>query len=105
MPIGRYVAVLKKQGKLQDYMQLLKDSFNTATIDGLMCRHQINVDWEGNIYDCDFNLALKLSVDHGAPTHIRDFDPAIHAKRRIITGNHCFGCTAGAGSSCGGALV
>jgi hypothetical protein len=70
-----------------------------------MCRHQINVDWEGNIYDCDFNLALKMCVDHGAPTHIRDFDPGAHAKRRIVTGNHCFGCTAGCGSSCGGALV
>ncbi len=105
MPIGRYVGVLKKEGKLHEYTELLEKSFNATTLDGLMCRHQINVDWEGNIYDCDFNLALKLLVDHGAPTHIRDFDPAIHAKRRIVTGNHCFGCTAGAGSSCGGALV
>ncbi|MDH3217779.1 MAG: arsenosugar biosynthesis radical SAM protein ArsS [Candidatus Krumholzibacteria bacterium] len=105
MPIGRYVGVLKKQNKLAEYTQLLRDSFNAATLDRLMCRHQINVDWEGNIYDCDFNLALKLSVDHGAPNHIRDFDPVVHAKRRIVTGSHCFGCTAGAGSSCSGALV
>jgi radical SAM/Cys-rich protein len=105
MPIGRYVGVLKKEGKLREYTELLERSFNAATLDDLMCRHQINVDWQGNIYDCDFNLALKLLVDHGAPTHIRDFDPAIHATRRIVTGNHCFGCTAGAGSSCGGALV
>jgi radical SAM/Cys-rich protein len=105
MPIGRYVGVLKKEGKLREYTELLERSFNAATLDGLMCRHQINVDWQGNIYDCDFNLALKLLVDHGAPTHIRDFDPTIHATRRIVTGNHCFGCTAGAGSSCGGALL
>ncbi len=105
MPIGRYVGDLKKQNRYDDYVELLRDRFNPATIDGLMCRHQINVDWDGNIYDCDFNLALKLSVDHGAPTHIRDFDPKIHTERRIVTGNHCFGCTAGCGSSCGGVLV
>jgi radical SAM/Cys-rich protein len=105
MPIGRYIGVLKKEKKLHEYRQLLQNSFNPYTIDGLMCRHQINVDWEGNIYDCDFNLALKLRVDHGAPTHIRDFDPVVHANRRIVTGEHCFGCTAGCGSSCGGALV
>ncbi|UCH82822.1 MAG: arsenosugar biosynthesis radical SAM protein ArsS [Candidatus Latescibacterota bacterium] len=105
MPIGRYIGDLRKQNKLDDYMQLLKNAFNPATIDGLMCRHQINVDWAGNIYDCDFNLALNMCVDHGAPTHIRDFDPRAHANRRIVTGNHCFGCTAGCGSSCGGALV
>ena len=105
MPIGRYVSDLKKQNRFDEYVRLLENSFNPATIDGLMCRHQINVDWDGNIYDCDFNLALKLSVDHGAPTHIKDFDPRVHSKRRIVTGNHCFGCTAGCGSSCGGALV
>jgi radical SAM/Cys-rich protein len=105
MPIGRYVGALKKEGKLDEYQQLLRRSFNPATIDGLMCRHQINVDWEGNIYDCDFNLALKMPVDHGAPTHISEFDSDVHARRRIVTGRHCFGCTAGAGSSCGGALT
>lgn len=105
MPIGRYVGDLKKQNRYDEYIQLLKGSFNPATIHGLMCRHQINVDWNGTIYDCDFNLALNLSVDHGAPAHIRDFDPKIHAKRRVVTGTHCFGCTAGCGSSCGGVLV
>jgi radical SAM/Cys-rich protein len=105
MPIGRYIGDLKKQKRYQEYMQLLKNSFNPATVDGLMCRHQINVDWDGNMYDCDFNLALKLVVDHGAPNHISDFDPAVLARRRIVTGKHCFGCTAGSGSSCGGALV
>jgi radical SAM/Cys-rich protein len=105
MPIGRYIGDLKKQKKYEEYMMLLKNSFNSATIDGLMCRHQINVNWNGAIYDCDFNLALSLLVDHGAPTHIRNFHEVLHGKRRIVTGNHCFGCTAGCGSSCGGALV
>jgi radical SAM/Cys-rich protein len=105
MPIGRWVSVLKKEKALDGYKRLLRGSFNPATLDGLMCRHQINVDWNGTIYDCDFNLALKLPVDHGTPSHIRDFDPERHAGRRIATGDHCFGCTAGCGSSCGGALV
>lgn len=105
MPLGRYLSVLKKQDTLNAYEELLRNSFNPGTIGHLMCRHQINIDWDGHIYDCDFNLALRLPVDHGAPTHIRDFDPVLHATRRIVTGNHCFGCTAGSGSSCGGALV
>jgi radical SAM/Cys-rich protein len=104
MPIGRFMGDLRRQKKADAYRQLLRDSFNPATIEGLMCRHQINVDWDGNMYDCDFNLALKLKVNHGMPTHISEFDPRLH-KRRIETGAHCFGCTAGRGSSCGGALV
>lgn len=104
MPIGRYLSRLKKAGEAEGYRQLLRESFNPMTVPGLMCRYQINVDWNGDLYDCDFNLALKMKVDHGMPNHIRDFDPALHT-RRIETGNHCFGCTAGAGSSCGGALV
>lgn len=104
MPIGRFIGELKRQKKAEAYRQLLRDTFNSSTIDGLMCRHQINVDWDGNMYDCDFNLALKLKVNHGMPTHIKDFDSQLHG-RRIETGIHCFGCTAGRGSSCGGALV
>jgi len=104
MPIGRFMGDLRRQKKADDYRQMLRDAFNPTTVDGLMCRHQINVDWDGNMYDCDFNLALKIMVNHGMPTHIRDFDPALHT-RRIETGSHCFGCTAGQGSSCGGALA
>jgi hypothetical protein len=70
-----------------------------------MCRHQVSVDWNGNLHDCDFNLALHLPLTSGAPIHIRDFEPEGLARRRILTGRHCFGCTAGSGSSCGGALV
>ncbi|MCS6805771.1 MAG: arsenosugar biosynthesis radical SAM protein ArsS [Acidobacteriota bacterium] len=105
MPIGRYMVELRRAGQAQAYQQLLYDSFNAATLHGLMCRHQINIDWDGRIYDCDFNLALRMPVDSHAPRHIRDFDPQALAARRIVTGAHCFGCTAGHGSSCGGALV
>lgn len=105
MPIGRFMADLQRQGKCVEYLRLLRDSFNPFTLDGLMCRRQLSVGWDGRLYDCDFNLAIRMPVDHGIPTHIRDFDPAIHAKRRIATADHCFGCTAGSGSSCGGALV
>ncbi|NIM20190.1 MAG: radical SAM/Cys-rich domain protein [Candidatus Latescibacteria bacterium] len=105
MPIGRFIGDLRRQKKEKEYWDLLINNFNPRTVEGLMCRHQISVDWDGDLYECDFNLALKMSVDHGAPTHIRDFDPATLARRRIVTGKHCFGCTAGCGSSCGGALV
>lgn len=104
MPIGRFAGDLRRQNKAEAYEQLLRESFNPATVEGLMCRHQINVDWDGNMYDCDFNLALMLKVNHGMPTHIRDFDTKLHV-RRIETGAHCFGCTAGRGSSCGGVLA
>ncbi len=104
MPIGRFMGDLRRRKKADEYRQLLRDAFNPSTIEGLMCRHQINIDWEGYMYDCDFNLALKLKVNHGMPTHVSDFDPQLH-QRRIETGAHCFGCTAGRGSSCGGALA
>lgn len=105
MPIGRFRARLKREKKEQEYMQLLRDAFNENTVDGLMCRHQISIAWDGTLYDCDFNLALGLPVDHDIPNHVRDFDPEMQSTRRIVTGEHCFGCTAGAGSSCGGALA
>lgn len=105
MPIGRFRSDLKRENRLEGYNQLLRDSFNSATLDGLMCRHQINIGWDGSMYDCDFNLALKLPVEKELPQHIKDFDPDLFAHRRIITGNYCFGCTAGSGSSCTGALV
>ncbi|HEU4928529.1 MAG TPA: DUF3641 domain-containing protein, partial [Candidatus Krumholzibacteria bacterium] len=106
MPIGRFMTTLKREGKAVAYRDLLQSSFNQDTIAPLMCRHQIDVDWNGVIYDCDFNLALRLPARNGAdgPIHVRDFDASLHT-RRIVTGEHCFGCTAGHGSSCGGALV
>lgn len=105
MPIGRFLDDLRRQGKDQQYLNLLRQSFNPQTLEGLMCRHQINVDWDGRLYDCDFNLALRMPVDHGLPDHLRDLDLPALARRKIVTGVHCFSCTAGRGSSCGGALV
>ena len=105
MPIGRFQAELARQGLDEEYVELLAGSFNPQTIDTLMCRHQISVNWDGSLYDCDFNLALGCPVNHGAPDHLRDFDPSRLIGREIVTGRHCFACTAGSGSSCGGALV
>ncbi|MFV1957334.1 MAG: arsenosugar biosynthesis radical SAM (seleno)protein ArsS [bacterium] len=105
MPIGRFKEELRVRNEEKEYMELLRNSFNPTTVDGLMCRYQISFGWDGTMYDCDFNLALGFSVDHGAPDHINKFDASILSCRRIVTGSHCFGCTAGSGSSCGGALV
>ncbi|NTW37589.1 MAG: radical SAM/Cys-rich domain protein [Syntrophobacteraceae bacterium] len=99
MPLGRFQEELRSQGKLEWYRRLLRKSFNPGTVPGLMCRRQVSVGWEGTLYDCDFNLALGLPLDHGAPDHIGYFTSAALKHRRIVTGNHCFGCTAGAGSS------
>jgi radical SAM/Cys-rich protein len=105
MPIGRFMQNLKTSHQQQKYQKLLKDSFNPDTVDRLMCRSQIEVDWDGALYDCDFNLALGRPVRSSAPGHIKNFDPVAVSSRKIATGNHCFGCTAGHGSSCGGALL
>ena len=102
LPIGRFQHDLQRQGYAQKYQDLLERTFNKATLSELMCRHQLHVGWDGTIYDCDFNYALKLPANAG---YIRDFDPATFSARRVVTGPHCFGCTAGAGSSCGGSLV
>jgi radical SAM/Cys-rich protein len=105
MPLGRFQNVLRGENREREYLTLLKESFNPETLDGLMCRHQISIGWDGMLFDCDFNLALGCSVNHGAPNHIHSFEPEILRNRRIVTGEHCFGCTAGHGSSCGGALL
>ncbi len=105
MPLGRFRKELKRQNQEQSYFELLRKSFNPLTLQGVMCRHQITVGWDGTLYDCDFNAALGLAVNHGAPDHIKVFKAEDLWTRRIVTGEHCFGCTAGSGSSCGGALV
>ena len=105
MPLGRFGAELRRKGVEQAYLALLEGSFNPDTVEALMCRHQISVGWDGILYDCDFNLALRCPVDHGAPDHILRFDGGALRHRRIVTHPHCFGCTAGAGSSCHGALT
>ena len=106
LPIARFASYLRNNGKLADYMLLLNDAFNPATVEGLMCRNTINVSWRGEVFDCDFNQMLKMQWrERGRSLSLWDVDPAIVEDREILTGDHCFGCTAGAGSSCGGALV
>ncbi len=105
MPVGRFSQLLHQQNIHEKYCQLLRESFNIKTLDRLMCRHQIDVGWDGTIYDCDFNLGINLPVGYGIPSQIQAFDFDALSRRRIVTGNHCFGCTAGNGSSCEGALV
>ena len=106
MPISRFLEWLEQSGNFQGYMELLVNAFNPSTIDGLMCRNTLSISWDGRIFDCDFNQMLDLEsrpIDGQRP-HIRQFDPALLAQRSIVTDRHCFGCTAGAGSSCGGAI-
>jgi len=86
-------------------MELLVNAFNPTTIDGLMCRNTISVGWRGEVYDCDFNQQLDMQWMNGRPLFLWDIDPDKIDNREIATGNHCFGCTAGAGSSCGGAVL
>jgi radical SAM/Cys-rich protein len=106
MPIARFLEWLQASGNLQSYMELLVNAFNPATVDDLMCRNTLSVSWQGDVYDCDFNQMLELDAvgTDGSSLRIRDLDPATLQGRTIVTGRHCFGCTAGAGSSCGGAL-
>ncbi len=105
MPIGRFQHDLDRSGQGGAYRALLRERFNPATIDGLMCRHQVHVGHDGTLYDCDFNYGLKMGTTAAAPRHIRDFDLHALRSRAIATGEHCFGCTAGCGSSCVGALA
>lgn len=106
MPISRFLEWLSDSGNLERYMELLVNSFNPSTVDGLMCRNTLSIAWDGSVYDCDFNQMLDLdSRVNGSPgLHISKLDRQHLEGRRIVTGRHCFGCTAGAGSSCGGAL-
>ncbi len=105
LPVSRFASWLRHEGKYDEYLALLIASFNPATVDGLMCRNTINVSWQGEAHDCDFNQMLKLPLAANGRTFVWDLDPNALAGRPIATGNHCFGCTAGAGSSCGGALT
>ena len=105
MPIGRFGKELERNGDAAQYHALLRDSFNPATVEGLMCRRQINVGPDGTLYDCDFNLALGLPAEARGCAHVRDATSGSLADRPIVTGAHCFACTAGPGSSCPGALA
>jgi len=104
MPISRFRQDLQQSGRLGAYLDLLAENFNTAAVPGVMCRSLISVGWDGALYDCDFNQMLELPLAGSQRGHIRDFDFAALQQRRIRTADHCLGCTAGAGSSCNGAL-
>jgi radical SAM/Cys-rich protein len=106
MPIHRFAADLKRQGKLEVYQETLVEAFNPAAIPGLMCLSQISVGWDGFLYDCDFNQMLEMKLGEGSqPLHISTVSLEDVLGRAILVDEHCFGCTAGAGSSCGGALT
>ncbi len=105
LPISRFLDYLLKSDNYHDYMQLLVESFNPATIEGLMCRNTISISWEGHVYDCDFNQMLDLKVATPNSQHITDFDLEQLKDRTIVFNQHCYGCTAGAGSSCGGEIA
>jgi len=107
MPITRYAIHLKLRGEYQRYMELLQTNFNLQTLDQVMCRNLVSIGWEGSVYDCDFNQMLDLPITDadGKRLHVASLTSEQVTKRPIIVGDHCYACTAGAGSSCGGALV
>ncbi|TAJ52184.1 MAG: radical SAM/Cys-rich domain protein [Nevskiaceae bacterium] len=105
MPIHRFALHLRKSGQYQSYMDKLLSAFNPAAAEGVMCRSLISVDHQGRLYDCDFNQQLGLAVETGSSSSLADFDFEALMARRIRWGSHCLGCTAGAGSSCGGATA
>jgi len=104
LPIARFLDYLIESENYEEYMQKLVDAFNPGTILGLMCRNTISVSWDGFLYDCDFNQMLDLKVATKKSKHINDFDIEELKNRNIVLNQHCYGCTAGAGSSCGGEI-
>ena len=105
LPISRYLEWLADTGNLEPYLCTLVDAFNPHAAEGVMCRSMISVDWSGGLHDCDFNQMLEMGLAPGLPRTLEDFDVEALSTREILTGRHCFGCTAGAGSSCGGSLA
>lgn len=105
LPINRFLHYLERTGKLVEYQQLLVDNFNPETIPGLMCRHLISVDWQGRVYDCDFNQMLNMLLKDDNAPYLWNMNAGTFENKEIAIGPHCYGCTAGAGSSCGGALI
>lgn len=106
MPMSRYLEWLMEKGKVEEYMQRLVNAFNPSTIAGLMCRNTLSVAWDGTLYDCDFNQQLEMEMDlpGDARPHVEDFDLELWNEHAVRTARHCYGCTAGAGSGCGGAI-
>lgn len=104
LPIARFLDYLLESGNYEEYMEKLVEAYNPGTVDGLMCRNTLSVSWDGYIYDCDFNQMLDLKVASSSQ-HINDFDLDALNERAVVVNQHCFGCTAGAGSSCGGEIT
>ena len=102
LPVSRFLDYLIRTENYEEYMSELANAFNPRAAKGVMCRNMISIGWDGFLYDCDFNQMLALKLSNGLPDHIKDFDFNKIRTREIITNQHCFGCTAGAGSSCGG---
>lgn len=105
MPIKRWRHELERDGHLRDYMMLLVNAYNPDTVDGLMCRHQVSIDPVGRLYDCDFNQALNMRIPDSDGRFLWNYTAEELGARVITTADHCYGCTAGAGSSCGGAIA
>ena len=105
LPVTRFHLWLEQSGQLEEYQQLLLDHFDPANLDGLMCRDTINVGWRGDLFDCDFNQMVDLPMGGRPRSYLWDLDPNELDGARIATGSHCFGCTAGLGSSCGGTVT
>ena len=105
MPISRFLDDLLQSGRYEQYLQKLVEAFNPLAVNEVMCRTTLSVDWTGRLFDCDFNQMLELPVSANVPRHVSDFDWKQLAERPIVTGRHCFGCTAGAGSSCQGQTI
>jgi len=105
MPVSRYLDYLLSSGNYARYMEKLVLAFNPASVQNLMCRNSISVGWDGYLYDCDFNQMLDLKVSSKESQHLSEYDPQALNQRTIIIRQHCYGCTAGAGSSCGGSIV
>jgi radical SAM/Cys-rich protein len=104
-PINRYLEFLLAKGQFETYMTRLVEAFNAAAVEGLMCRNTLSVGWDGRLFDCDFNQMLDLDLGPGLPRTIGEWNRARLDRRPIVTGLHCYACTAGQGSSCGGATV
>lgn len=105
MPIARFLHSLQRDGEYEAYMTELVNAFNPHAVQNVMCRSLVSVNWDGRLSDCDFNQMLDIGLTPGQAPHVRDFDGFALSRRRIAVGPHCFGCTAGAGSSCGGATA
>lgn len=105
LPVSRFLNYLLNSKNYEDYMNELANAFNPAAARGVMCRNTVSVSWDGYLYDCDFNQMLDLKFRNGTPNHVRNFDYLKIKNRSIIVNQHCYGCTAGAGSSCGGTVA